>query len=176
MPLIAPAPRKIKWSNIRRGIKEILMAAAPNARVHSRWALKYDIQSTLEYLLAVNDPEVIHAWMVSVDTIEASNPNVGGQGGAEIQYLLQIRIWGFKGFRFGTDASNSQDEFENEVDDVVAYFNANRLYAFGLTEAEGRKYLRDINFLPQFEIEVAAFGEGYDVHVAKATMTLRIDR
>lgn len=173
MPIVAPTPRKIKWSNLRKGMKEIIMAAAPNARVHSRWALKYDITSTIDYLLSVNDPENIHAWMLSVETVQPSNPKAGG---GEIQYDLNIRIWGFKGFVFGTDASNSQDAFEDEVDDVVAYFHANRLFAFGLSEADGRNALKDVNFLPQFEIEVAAFGEGYDVHVAKAVMALRIVR
>jgi hypothetical protein len=173
MPLVAPTPRKISWSHLRRGIKQILMAAAPNARVHARWALKYDITSTIDYILSTNDTDVIHAWMVSVETVQASNPKIGG---GELEYDLTIRIWGFKSFDFGTDEENSQDAFEDEVDDVIAYFNANRLFAFGLTEEEGRQYLRDINFLPQFEIEVAAFGEGYDVHVAKASMTLRIAR
>jgi len=154
-------------------MKEILMVAAPTARVHSRWALKYDILSTIDYLLSTDDPAKIHAWMMSVESAPVSNSKAGG---GEIEYQLNIRLWGFKGFAYGTDTSNSQDAFEDEVDDIVAYFNANRLYAFGLTEEQGRKYLRDINYLPQFTIEVAAFGEGYDVHVAKATMTLRIAR
>ncbi len=173
MPIVAPPSRKIKWGDIRKGMKQILMVAAPNARVHSRWALKYDLQSTIDYILAENDPTKIHAWMVSVESAPVANVKVGG---GELEYELNIRIWGFKSFVFGTDASNSQDSFEDEVDDVVAYFNANRLYAFGLTEEQGRKYLRDAPTLPQFELEVAAFGQGYDVHVAKGTITLRIGR
>lgn len=178
MPItvVAPLSRKIKWSDIRKGIKAILMAAAPNARVHNRWALKYDIESTLDYIRATDNSDNIHAWMVTISGAPASQVKVGGGGGAEIEYDLSIKIYGFKSFIFGTDASNSEDSFDDEVDDVVAYFNANRLAAFGLTEEQGRKYLRDVNLLPQFEMEVAAFGEGYDVHVAKATMNVRIAR
>lgn len=174
MPIITPPDKKISWPRIRRGLKETIIAAAPNARVHSRWALKYDIESTLAYLHSVNPltPEDIHAWMVSVYQVQ---PEEVKTGSSEYDNTLGIRVWGFRGFEFGDDEDNSQDPFEDEVDNVVAFLKANRLTAFGISEEDGRKYLRDIT-LPAFELDVAGFGEGYDVHVAKGTMTMRVAR
>lgn len=172
MPIITPAARNISWSELRQGIKNVIMAAAPAARVHSRWGLKYDLLSTISVLQSESDPDVIHAWMIKVREITPQHVKVGG---GEILYPLVIDVWGFKGFEFGTDADNSQDPFEDEVDDVIAYLDANRLNAFGLSPSQ-KPYLRDLDIQDNWTLDVASFGEGYDVHVAKGTITGKVVR
>lgn len=172
MPIITPAARKISWSALRKGIKAVIMAAAPQAKVHNRWGLKYDLTSTISRLLAENDPTKIHAWMIKVREVTPQQVKVGG---GETLYPLIIDVWGFHGFEFGTDEENSQDTFEDEVDDVIAYLDANRLNAFGLPE-DKQKYLRDVNIQENWELDVASFGQAYDIHVAKGTITAKVVR
>jgi hypothetical protein len=172
MPLITPSARKVSWATIRAALKNVIIAAAPNAMVHSRWPLQFDIPSTLQYLASEANPDKIHAWMISAANLDAEEEKVGG---TEYMYTVTFRIWGFKGLEFGTDASNSQDSFEDEVDDVVAYIKANRLNGFGITDPNMRIALSD-NTLPNFELDVVSLGAGYDLHLAKGTMIFRIRR
>lgn len=172
MPLITPAARKISWSELRQGIKNVIIKAAPNARVHSRWGLKYDLLSTIARLQSESDPDKIHSWMIKVREVTPQHVKIGG---GETVYPLIIDVWGFMGFEFGTDADNSQDVFEDEVDDVIAYLDANRLDAFGL-EPSQRQYLRDLDIQENWLLDIASFGEGYDVHVCKGMITGKVVR
>ena len=172
MPLITPAARKISWGDLRRGIKSVIIAAAPGARVHSRWALKYDIMSTIGRLKAESGTNPIRAWTIKVREVTPQQVKVGG---GETVYPLVIDVWGFHGFEFGTDESNSQDAFEDEVDDVIAYLDANRVDAFGLSP-EQKPYLRDLAITENWQLDIASFGQGYDVHVAKGTITGKVVR
>lgn len=172
MAVIVPPPRKISWSRIRLAVAEIIRAAAPSARVWSRWALKYDMEQTVA--LIQNQDDIIHSWMISVYRVE---PNEVKAGGDEYEYILRVRIWGFLEQQMGDDLTNSQNDFEDEVDDVIAYLRANRKNRFGIAESEGGRYIKDLSGLPVFEpIEVHGFGSGVDVHVAQGTMDFRIAR
>jgi hypothetical protein len=170
--MLIPPDRKIPWTDLRNGIKEVIMAAAPGARVHNRWGLKYDLMSTIARLKSETDPEVIHAWMIKVREVTPQQLSIGG---GETVYPLIIDVWGFKGFEFGTDADNSQDAFENEVDDVIAYLDANRRNAFGLSALQ-KPYFRDMEITENWQLDIASFGEGYDVHIAKGAITGKVVR
>jgi hypothetical protein len=172
MPVIVPAERKISWSEIRKGIKAVIRAAAPTARVHNRWGLKYDITSTISKLISESDPNKLHAWMIKIREVTPQQPKVGG---GETVYPLIIDVWGFMSYNFGTDESNSQDAFEDECDDVIAYLDANRLDAFGVAP-EKRKYFRDMNIEENWDIDIASFGKGYDVHICKGVITGKVVR
>ncbi len=174
MPVIVPAARKISWGALRRGIKEVIIAAAPGARVHNRWALKYDLLSTIDKLKAESGPHPLHAWMIKIREVTPQYQKVGG---GETLYPLVIDVWGFMGFEFGNDASNSQDDFEDEVDDVIAYLDANRHpgNVFGIP-ADQQKYFRDMDISENWQLDIASFGQGYDVHVAKGTITGKVVR
>lgn len=171
MAIISPRERRIAWPRIRLALKDIVQAAAPSARVWSRWALKYDLEQTVGLLTAQSDQ--IHSWMLSVDRVTTDAPKAGG---GEFEYNLRIRIWGFLEQVMGDDETNSQNDFENEVDDVIAYLQANRLNRLGISESEGGGYIRDVGF-PTFEpIEVHGFGDGIDVHVAQGSLDIRVAR
>lgn len=174
MSVIVPAARKISWGALRRGIKEVIIEAAPGARVHNRWGLKYDLISTIDKLKAESGPHPIHAWMIKVREVTPQQFKVGG---GETLYPLTIDVWGFMGFEFGTDEANSQDDFEDEVDDVIAYLDANRHpgNVFGLLPDQ-QKYFRDMNIQENWQLDIASFGQGYDVHVAKGTITGKVVR
>jgi len=173
MPIITPAPRKISWGALRRGIKEVIIAAAPGARVHNRWGLKYDLLSTIGRLKAESGPYDLHAWMIKIRDVDPAHIKIGG---GETLYPLIIDVWGFQSFEYGNDQSNSQDDFEDEVDDVIAYLDANRgpMNVFGLP-SDQHKYFRDIQ-LGNWNLDIASFGQGYDVHVCKGEITGKIVR
>ncbi len=174
MPIVIPAARKISWSDLRKGIKEVIIAAAPGARVHNRWGLKYDLMSTIDKLQAESGPHPLHAWMIKIREVTPQYLKIGA---GEVSYPLIIDVWGFMGFEFGNDNSNSQDDFEDEVDDVITYLDANRVppNVFGLAP-EQQKYLKDVRIDENWQLDIASFGQGYDVHVAKGTITGKVVR
>ncbi len=172
MPIITPPARKISWSEIREGLKALILQAAPTARVHNRWGLKYDIMSTISRLQSESDPDVIHTWMIKVAEVE---PQYIKTGGGEVQYPLVIDVWGFQGYEFGTDADNTQTDFEDECDDVIAYIDANRINALGLDPSQ-TPYLKDVKVDQNWTLDLVSFGEGYDVHVCKGRILVKVTR
>lgn len=176
MPLVPPPAQKLKWSEIRDALKKVVIEAAPGAKVHSRWALKYSLEQTLTFLTEDTNPDKIHAWMISVYGVTTEETKAGGGVSAsELEYTLEVRIWGFMGHDYGNDTINSESTFEDEIDNVISWVKANRVTGLGLNEPV-RRYLGGIT-LPIFQpIEVAAFGEGADVHVCQGTMTIKVKR
>jgi hypothetical protein len=173
MPVQPASARQISWSKIRHGIKDTITLAAPNARVHSRWALQFDLESTIAMIR--NDSDIIHSWMVMVKKPSADIAKVGG---TEYETTLDFKIWGMMGYDYGDDSSNSQDAFEDEVDDVIATLraNSNVKNAFGLTNADGVQAIREVIIPSEFDLDVMGFGEGHDVHVAQGILQVRIVR
>lgn len=173
MPILSPASRQISWSVIRKGIADCIKAAAPTARVHPRWAMRWDLQSTIAMIKEQSSGK-IHSWMVSVKKPTAEIVKVGG---TEYQYTLNIRIWGLMQYDYGTDSSNSQDAFEDEVDDVIATLKANAdANCLGITNSTQRAAVREVIIPSEFDMDVVGFGEGYDIHVAQGFMDVRIVR
>jgi hypothetical protein len=175
MSIIAARTRRISWGTVRRGIKDTIEAAASSdATVHSRWAMRYSIEDTVAMIQANDDSENIHSWMLSVLN---PNPDVQKTGGGEFEYTLEIRVWGLLGYDYGDDTTNSQDTFEDEVDDVIATLKANAgANAFGISENDGRDAIKEIIIPSEFQMDVMGFGEGLDVHLAQGIIQVRIVR
>jgi hypothetical protein len=135
--------------------------------------MRFDLDSTISMLL--NSSEEIHSWMV---TVEEVNPDVQKTGGTEYETVLNIKIWGFLSYDYGNDDTNSQDTFEDEVDDVIATLKAQGKapYMFGISSNDGVEAIKDLVLPDSFKLDVMGFGEGYDIHVAQGIIQVRIVR
>lgn len=180
IPTSAPPP---SWKEIREALARIAQVAAPKARIHARWQLKFKLGETVALLRsdkeAANEKgeKRAHAWMISVaDAIPGSLQSGGGgmqanqSAGVNFDVTLRLNVWGFLEHRIGDDESNSQDELEAEAEMMMLLFALNRS-RLALDDASG---LQEVSLLKFEEIDLVGFGST-DVHVAPGSMTIRLN-
>lgn len=166
-PLIIPiTTQTVEWSTLRLALKNCIEAVAPNARVYSSWPLKYDIGETISLLKSDAENGRVHAWMISISEAEPIDRKAGGRN---LEWILNVRIWGFLGYQMTHDDA-TQTELENEAKKVaqIIYLNDKHL---GMDDTQG---LKKVDMLVFDDIDVHAFGSGSDVHVAQGNLTITI--
>src|SRR3954464_5229346 len=102
--IIVPTPAQTitrSLPDLRKGLAALLQAAVPEARIYSRWPLKYSIGDTVDLLKSNRDNDRVHAWIMAVNRIESDVERKAG--GNYIEWDLSVRIWGFVGYEFGQD-------------------------------------------------------------------------
>lgn len=97
---------------IREAVKTAIEAAAPLAKVISRNILDLANNKWLNFLNSPNDGKKLHGYFVTWDGGESQPPYLR-------DYAAGISIFGAYEYRTGNDASNSEDEWNAEVEDVI---------------------------------------------------------
>lgn len=165
-PIVVPnMSQGVAWQALRKGLRECVLAVAPSARVYSSWPLKYDIGETVGLLRSENDSDKIHSWIIGVNRAE---PFADKAGGYNLQWDLNIRIWGFVGYEAIHDDSVQHTlELECQKITQVIYLNQKHL---GMDDTSA---IKGGNFMVTWEdIDVAAFGSGNDVYVAQGNLSI----
>ncbi len=163
MPITVPTiTQGIDWSELRGKLKDCIKVVAPTAVVYKSWPLKYDIPETIRLLQSEAYDNLVHAWMISINRAE---PYLDKVGGSNLKWKLNIRVWGFVGYQQDHD-DTTQDVMESECRAIsqVLYMNRKNL---GLSDAEA---LKELGLITWEDIDVHAFGDGNDVHVAQGDL------
>lgn len=176
---IVPPPPNFAIKAARRQLKVLIEAAAPAARVYATWVLKSQayLGGDVSDLLGKKDgadKDIVHAWMIGVETLDfvrgrdGEPPVIGGQ---EIDWIYDLAVWGFFDYKLGTSEASGQDEVDDETSLVAATVFVNKW--LGLDPVAGLREVRPLWFP---SIDVHPFGEGRDVVVAQGKMQIRIQQ
>ena len=151
--------------HLRDGIaKCIIEVVDSDCIVHNNWAMKYSLEETMEL---ISKDDVIHSWMVSIDEIVPEEKSIGGRvGGGLINVPLDVRIWGFIGYEYGSDGSSRTAILEQECLEIIKilYLNEETL---GMTDFS---CLQDSELLQFDSLTTRSFGSGNDVIIAEGSL------
>lgn len=153
----------INWDDLRKALRRCILEVSPNARVYSSWPLKYDIKQTINLLQSEAEGNKIHCWMISINKAE---PLAEKAGGYFLKWELNVRIWGFAGYKFDHD-DTTQDLIEREARKISQIIYLNQVH-LGMDLAQGL----EVGMLVFEDIDVHAFGSGADVHVAQGNLRI----
>jgi hypothetical protein len=165
--IIPSITQGLAWQDLRKGLRACILSVAPNARVYSSWPLKYDIGQTVSLLRSENDSNKIHAWIIGINRAEPFDEKAGGYN---LQWELNVRIWGFVGYdAIHDDSVQHTLEAECRLITQVIYINQKHL---GLESTDA---LKRGNYMVTWEdIDVNAFGDGNDVYVAQGNLVVTL--
>lgn len=164
--LIPQEVQALDWKDLRQALKRCIMAVAPNAVVYSSWPLKYDIGETVRLLRSQADGNKVHAWMISINEAEPFDVKAGGYN---LQWDLNVRIWGFVGYEaIHDDSIQSTIELESRRISQIIYLNQKHL---GLEDTGA---LKNVGQVVWDDIDVNAFSGGEDVHVAQGNLSITL--
>jgi hypothetical protein len=173
-PTVMPYAPVLTFPALRKALARIVKAGAPNALVRERWALRFDLTKAIADIKAKSgvDAGKVHAWLIA---ISGATLDVSRTGRGYFEWLLTVRVWGFRYYELGDDNTNSQDVVEAEARYVAAlmYLNRSQLALDNPAATGFRGVERDLNFPPD-SIDVVGFAEGVDVHVAQGEMVVRV--
>ena len=167
MALLLPTVQQgLEWKELRVAFKDCIKAVAPTAVVYSSWPLKYDIKKTIRLLKSDAYGGLAHAWIISINK---ADPYTKKAGGYNLYWDLNVRIWGFVGYK-QTHDDDTQDVIEKEVRAIsqIIFLNRKRL---GLSDQEA---LSEMETVVWDDIDVHAFGDENDVHVAQGNLKLTL--
>lgn len=153
------------WLLLRQGLRRLIEAAAPTAKVYERWPLKFDVEKTAELLKSSADGGRIHSWIIGINKAIPISDRSGGL----LLWDLTFRIWGFIGYSYGVDSDNPQNTIENECRRLVQLLEANRIH---LT-LDNTQALKDVGFLEFQDIDAQGFGRD-DIIVAQGELVIRV--
>lgn len=174
MPVTPYAP-VLTFPELRAALKSIVVACVPeHTIVRARWALRYQLERSLPDITVKTGSEKnkAHAWLIA---ISGAALDVSRSGGGYFEWLLDVRVWGFRWYELGDNNSNSQDVIEAEARliAVTMYLNRSRLGLDNPQATGFRGVTRDLEY-PSDSIDVVGFAEGVDVHVAQGSMQIRV--
>lgn len=151
--IVIPTTETYAWSRLRKGLGDLIRAAAPLAQVHEEWKLEFNPTDSLGKVTALlkgldkgeggNHSTFVHSWMIGL-AAESPIVNENGDdryiGGFTSEYMLAFAVWGFfdyKGWRstFGNASSlvvrsNELDGNDGENSTAAAENEARRIKAF----------------------------------------------
>ena len=154
------------FSDLRKAIRDCIKLVAPDAVVYSSWPLKFDIGKTVNLLRSQADGNKVHAWIIDVNRAEVDDKKAGGY---QLEWILNVRIWGFVGYE-ATHDDSVQSTIEDEVRAITQVLHVNRKH-LGLDDTSA---LKEVGLVVWDNIEVNAFGSGEDVHVAQGNLEIRL--
>lgn len=152
-----------EFVELRKGIAACIKAVVPSdAVVYDNWALKYDLNETIELL---SNDNIIHAWLVSVKAIDVERRRVGG---ALLSMPLTVRIWGFIGYSYSPNGDR-QSMLEKECKDIIRVIELNQDH-LGMDLDQFNPCIEQVGILTFPDIDVHAWGSASDVMVAQGTL------
>jgi hypothetical protein len=104
--------------------------------------------------------------MISINNAEPFDTKVGGYN---LQWDLNVRIWGFVGYEAIHDGSvQNVIEKESRLISQVIYLNQKHL------SLDDTSALKQVGQVAWDDIDVNAFGSGQDVHVAQGNLKVTL--
>lgn len=158
--------QELEWKDLRVALKNCIKEVVDKAVIYSSWPLKYDIGQTIKLLTSKADGGKVHAWMISINRAEPDDVKAGGYN---LEWELNVRIWGFLGYE-KTYEDTTQDTIEKEVRAITQVLYANRKH-LGLNDTSA---LKNVELITWEDIDVQAFGSGDDVHVAQGNLKITL--
>lgn len=165
MPVIIPTvQQELDWKALREGIKSCIKEVVGDAVVYSSWPLRYSVGDTVRLLTSKAEGKV-HAWIIGINRAQVYADKVGGH---QLEWELNVRIWGFFGYdsTYTADVQNAAEEEIKAVTRVI-YANAKTF------NMESTQALATDGIIDWDDIDVQAFGSGDDVLVAQGSLTIK---
>lgn len=102
---------------IKSAIKGIIEAVKPKAKVFSRWVIAEGIGESVPYFMSATETDLgtpwLHAYILGYDGFLREQVAT-----ASFHDTIQFKLWGFYGYKLGTEPVNSDDIFSVHLKDI----------------------------------------------------------
>lgn len=145
---------------------QIAAVVDPNeARIITRWKLSVDPEEWGAVLRSKKDNNKIHGWMITRTGVR-STPQLAV--GHHYEYAYTYALWYFKSVKEGTEAENSEIDFNEVLDDLLRRLHDNP--TLGLDPQSGPDVVDAHDGLQIRDIDTV----NGSIHVAQCELTVRI--
>lgn len=146
---------------IRDAIIETIRPETGDAILLNRWVLGLGLGESVPYL-KVPGEEKLHGYMVSRSSMTREKRAINSQSFTD---TYKYKLWGFYSLRVGNNASNSEDEFAQELNDVQMALAENPRLTF---DDSATNFVQMLDWQIE-EIDIYEMG-AYKTHIAQGTL------